>query len=163
VDLGARLALELKPQAGAAGAADHILFATFLLHCLSQQKLLLLAVEELAALLCLVTAQTEILELLEATLRSELGFKWLVEVEPELLQPQVVQPAPRQVRVLCLSAEMVLLVLAALAQVAQTAIRQEQVVEVEEDFPQAQQLGLLAATAALLLDLGCQEELLQEG
>jgi hypothetical protein len=51
VDLGARLALELKPQAGAAGAADHILFATFLLHCLAQQKLLLLALEGPAVLL----------------------------------------------------------------------------------------------------------------
>jgi type VI protein secretion system component VasK len=103
------------------------------------------------------------LELLEATLRSELGFKLLVEVEPELLQPQVVQPAHRQVRVLCLWAEMVLLVLAALGWVVQIAIQREQVAEVGADFPQAQQLGLLAATAALLLDLGCQEELLQEG
>jgi hypothetical protein len=47
--------------------------------------------------------------------------------------------------------------------VAQTAIRQEQVVEVEEDFQCPQRLDLLAATAALLLDLGCLEELLQEG
>lgn len=47
MDLAARLVLELKHQAVAVVEVDRILSATSLLHCLVQQKPLLLAVEEL--------------------------------------------------------------------------------------------------------------------
>jgi hypothetical protein len=53
----------------AVAAVDRILSAISLLHCLAQQKLLLLALEGLAALLCLLTAQMETLALLGETLR----------------------------------------------------------------------------------------------
>jgi hypothetical protein len=52
----------------AVAAADRILSAISLLHCLVQLKLLLLALGGLVALLCLLTAQMETLALLEETL-----------------------------------------------------------------------------------------------
>jgi hypothetical protein len=101
------------------------------------------------------------LALLEGTLRLALGFKWLVEVEPELLQTQLAQPAHQQVLVLCFRAQMALLAAEVLAQVAQTAIHQERVVEVEAAFQCPQQLDLLEEMVELPLVLGCLEALPQ--
>jgi hypothetical protein len=69
VDLGEKPVSHLRHQVAAVVEVDRILSATSLLHCLAQQKLLLLALEGLAGLLCLLTAQMETLALLEETLR----------------------------------------------------------------------------------------------
>ena len=142
MDLGEKPVSHLRHQVAVAAAVDRILSAISLLHCLVQLKLLLLVVEGLAALLCLLTPQMETLALLEETLRLALGFKWLVEVEPELLQPQVVRPAHRQVLAPCFRVQMGPLAAAVLAQVAQTATQQEQAVEAEAVFQYPQQLDL---------------------
>jgi hypothetical protein len=86
VDLVERRALPVRHQVGVVVEVDRIPFATSLLHCLVQLKLLLLAVGGLVELLLRLIVQTETLELLAAILRLELLFKLLAVVaqDPQL-------------------------------------------------------------------------------
>jgi hypothetical protein len=72
VGLGEKPVSHLRHQVAAVAAVDRILSAISLLHCLAQQKPLLLGLVELVALPLQLIVQTETLELLEATLRLAL-------------------------------------------------------------------------------------------
>ena len=99
--------------------------------------------------------------MLEETLRLALGFRLLVEVEPGLPQIHLVQPVRHQVLAQCFKVGMEAQAVVALAQVASTAPRQEQVAGVGVDCQHLQQLDLLVEMAELPLALGCLAELLQ--